>query len=44
MVLNAIHDGLIQVADPAGGRYDGWYRPSVLMGPGNASGFWTFEH
>ena len=43
LVLHSIHDGAIELADPAGGRYDGWYRPAVLLGPGNASGFWTFE-
>jgi hypothetical protein len=42
MVLEGVRDGLIEVADPAGGRYDGWYRPSVLLEAGNAAGFWTF--
>jgi hypothetical protein len=31
------------VADPASGRYSGWYRPSVLLGAGRAAGFWTFS-
>lgn len=43
MVLKTIQDGLIEVADPAGGRYSGWYRQSVLMRDGRAAGFWTFE-
>ena len=44
MVLRAVKHGLIEVADPYGGRYNGWYRPSVLLGEGNAAGFWTFTN
>jgi hypothetical protein len=43
MVLKAVRHGLIAVADPYGERYSGWYRPSVLLGAGNAAGFWTFN-
>jgi hypothetical protein len=42
LVLEAVRDGLVHAVDPYRGRYSGWYRPSVLLGPGNAAGFWTF--